>query len=284
MPPVGKGRLLLSRNPHPALKPLVETVWATQPSALPCGAGPARELVLPTGQLHLVLRLEELPLRSFASLEDPVGTTQGTAVIGGARAAPYLRDVSRPVASVGALLRPGAGRLLLSQPAAEFSHAHAPLEAAWGPVAVAEARERLAEAPSLAGRLDLFEALLLARLRRCEARYFGIDPRIAAALSGLQAGRSVAGLAEEAGHSSRYFTTLFRREVGLTPKTFARLLRFGRALDRLGREPGIAWAELAAAEGYADQAHFSREFRDFAGLSPGAYRRASPSAGRHVPV
>ncbi|HEY9548934.1 MAG TPA: helix-turn-helix domain-containing protein, partial [Kiloniellaceae bacterium] len=57
---------------------------------------------------------------------------------------------------------------------------------------------------------------------------------------------------------------------------------FGRALDRLTAEPGIGWAELAAAEGYADQPHFTREFRALAGVTPGVYRRRAPSQPRHL--
>jgi AraC-like DNA-binding protein len=68
------------------------------------------------------------------------------------------------------------------------------------------------------------------------------------------------------------------------PKTYCRLLRFGRVLDRLTVEPGIGWADLAAAEGYADQPHLNREFLEFAGLSPGCYRQRAPIFPRHVPV
>jgi AraC-like DNA-binding protein len=269
----------LSRAPRPDLRPFVELLWASDGGAAAPG-GTARELVLPTGALHLVLRLEPQPLRIFRGADDAAGFTVGAAVIGGARAAPYLRDVSTPVPSVGALLRPGAAGLLIGVPAGEFSGAHTPLADVWGDAEVARLREGLCAAGTQARRLDLFEAALAARLPSLRR----IDPRVAQALAGFAAARPVGVVAREVGASHRHFTQLFREAVGLAPKTFCRLRRFNSALDRLAAEPGLAWADLAAAEGYADQPHFTRDFRAFAGLSPGAWRRRAPRNARHVPL
>src|SRR5690606_11545279 len=126
----------------------------------------------------------------------------------------------------------------------------------------------LAEMPTATGRLAVFEAALAARLPALRR----VDPRIAHALAGLQRGLPIAATAAACELSHSHFTLRFRDAVGLTPKTWCRVRRFGRALDRLAADPDIAWAELAAAEGYADQAHFVREFRALAGLTPGAWR------------
>jgi AraC-like DNA-binding protein len=268
----------VSRPPRGILKPFVELLWASQDG--PPAPVAARELVLPTGALHVVVRLSEAPLRVFRHAADGEGFAVSAAVIGGARAAPYIRDVSRPVASLGALLRPGAAALLIGAPAGAFSGDHTPLADLWGESAVARLRDRLATATALEDRLALFEAALAARLPSLRR----IDPRIAQALAGFEAQRPVGAVVLDCGLSHRHFTGLFRETVGLTPKTYCRLLRFGRALDRLSGEPGIAWADLAAAEGYADQPHFARDFRAFAGLSPGDYRRRAPRTPRHVPL
>jgi len=270
--------MTLSRPPVAALRPFLEVLWSAERGEASSAA--ARELVLPTGALHLVVRLEDRPLRVFRDAGDARGFTVSTAVIGGARAAPYLKDIAQPAASVGALLRPGVAGLVIGAPAGAFSGAHTPLEDVWGAGAVAELRERLAATASPARRLDLFEAVLQARLLSARR----IDPRIAHALVRFCQAAPVGAVAAECGASHRHFTQLFREAVGLTPKAWCRVQRFGRALDRLAAEPAISSADLAAAEGYADQAHFTREFRTLAGLSPGAYRRRAPAALRHVPL
>lgn len=82
---------------------------------------------------------------------------------------------------------------------------------------------------------------------------------------------SVAILARDLGLSERTLERRFVHATGLNPVVFRRLSRF-RQLLRLAAGSELDWASLAAAAGYADQAHLSREFRDFAGITPATWR------------
>ena len=64
-------------------------------------------------------------------------------------------------------------------------------------------------------------------------------------------------------------------EIGLSPKEFARLLRFQRALRLAAERPGIAWAVVAARAGYSDQAHFTRHFKRHVGATPARFARSA---------
>jgi AraC-like DNA-binding protein len=61
--------------------------------------------------------------------------------------------------------------------------------------------------------------------------------------------------------------------VGVTPKRYARIIRFHRALGSISR--GQAIAAVAADLGYYDQAHLYRDFSEFAGMTPGAFIAAT---------
>jgi methylphosphotriester-DNA--protein-cysteine methyltransferase len=61
---------------------------------------------------------------------------------------------------------------------------------------------------------------------------------------------------------------MFTRQVGLKPKTAARLVRFDAVGRRLDRRRPLDWGQLAADVGYADQAHLIRDFREFTGSTP----------------
>jgi AraC-like DNA-binding protein len=81
-------------------------------------------------------------------------------------------------------------------------------------------------------------------------------------------------LAAETGWSRQHFTRRFTDEVGMGPKTFARVVRFERANSMLRSHNGsLAIADIAAACGYYDQAHLDRDFGQLAGCSPSTLLR-----------
>ena len=78
-------------------------------------------------------------------------------------------------------------------------------------------------------------------------------------------------LTEQTGLSKFHLLRLFRDETGLTPHAFHLQLRISRARQLL--VSGVAIAEVAAACGFADQAHFSRCFKSRVGYTPGEFRQ-----------
>jgi AraC-like DNA-binding protein len=271
--------MMSSRSPGPALRPFVKTLWASDGAGEPRADGADRERVLPTGSMHLVFRLSDHPLRLFQGANDRTGHAVAHDVVGGARATFYVRDISRPVRSVGAQLHPGAAALLLGVPADELAGRHTPLGDIWGRAA-AEARERLLEAGSPAQQLDVLESLLAARLPRIR----GVHPVVAHALGRFATTSDVRMVVNESGYSHRQFIALFRRAVGLTPKRYCRVLRFQDVLARIAAGPADSWADVVLAAGYSDQPHFNREFRELTGMSPGQYRQIAPASAHHVPI
>lgn len=270
----------LCRRPRPSLRPFVELIWASAPDAFLVMPMRRKELVLPTGAMHLVLRLEGAPLRLFAGPDDDIGETVGTSVIGGARASPYFKDVSNPVPAGGAMLRPGAIELLSNVPAIELAGHHTRIEDLWPPAALSDVIDQLRETQTLAGRLTLFESVLSSRLPHVHA----IHPLVAHALERFQACASVGDVVIETGFSQRHFTRTFTEWVGLGPKTYCRVRRFGRVLQRMNDSSVSHLADLAAAAGYADQAHMTREFRALAGVTPAQYVIAAPADRHHLPI
>jgi AraC-like DNA-binding protein len=76
-------------------------------------------------------------------------------------------------------------------------------------------------------------------------------------------------LVATSGLSTSQFQRRFAAQVGMTPKLFARTIRFDRALIARRNAPGRPWTDIIHELGYFDQAHFIRECRAFAGLAPG---------------
>lgn len=127
-----------------------------------------------------------------------------------------------------------------------------------------EIAERLAGEPTWAARAALLGRLLGGR------EVPPVAPEVRHAHRRLVASAGavrVETLAQETGWSRRHLTERFRRDVGMAPKPFARLLRFQRAVGLL--RAGEPLAAVAYACGYADQPHMNRDFRQFLGAAPG---------------
>jgi len=127
--------------------------------------------------------------------------------------------------------------------------------------------ERLAET-----RPSEWEAVLAHELVEALSRHGEPGPRaeVGRALALLSGGVGVAEVADDVGYSRRRLGDLVRAETGLAPKGYQRLARFESVCRLLGRRP---LAEVAARCGYADQAHLTREFREFAGCTPTTWLR-----------
>jgi AraC-like DNA-binding protein len=182
------------------------------------------------------------------------------------------------MAGTQANFSPLGARLLLGQPLDAFANRMVELADVWGSDAERLTSE-LAELGGWAARFD--------RLDRFVRNRIAMATKPAAALLGsldtlLATGGQVRidVLARRAGWSRRYFGAEMRREFGLGPKTFARVLRLGRAVEVLRAHGEPRLAEVAADCGYYDQAHFSRDFREFTGMTPREFlERRLPDAG-----
>lgn len=95
-----------------------------------------------------------------------------------------------------------------------------------------------------------------------------------AALVALALGklRSVSKAAREAGISPRHLERLSDQWIGLPPYELIRLARFQRALHRLRHRTRHSLSQIALESGFSDQAHFTRDFGRFAGVTPAAFR------------
>lgn len=129
---------------------------------------------------------------------------------------------------------------------------------------------RVAAAATWAQRFAILDATLLGALSASgEARVAAVSPAARdgwRALAAARGGLGVRELAAATGWSARHLHARFVAEFGIAPKQAAQLMRFDRARGMVRR--GLALAEAAAASGYADQAHLTREWTRFAGQPP----------------
>jgi len=249
--------------PHPALVPFVRTYWSL------CGRAPdgSPQPVLPDGTTELVVHRERPFFRFLAG----PGERQASTLFVGPMRSPVvlLPDGLAEVAAVR--FRPNGAFALLGVPQHDLHDAIADvaaLDIPWLRRTVRAAQE----APSVQAAIGRLEAGLLERVARSDVRVDARVEAVIAAIEGAAGDCRIDRLAAVADSSRRHLERLFREQVGLTPKVYARVVRFTAAAARLTDDPLVPLADVSSDGGYFDQSHMIREFLAFAGRAPDQFR------------
>jgi AraC-like DNA-binding protein len=256
---------LFKRAPDPRLRPYVLGYAGYHESA----PHPLRRREVPSGAIPLIINFGAA-VRIFDRQRPQCFEDYASFVAG-------LHETFALVGTAGASIclqadfTPQGALRLLGLPMDEIANRVVHLDALIGAAAGLLA-ERLHDARSWSERFDIVDGVLLNAL----ARRGDVSREVAWAWDRLErsaGAAAIGGLATEIGWSRKHFISRFRRDIGLPPKTVARILRFERAAGRLHKWPIGDWAAFAQDCGYYDQAHLTREFRAFAGESPRRFAR-----------
>jgi AraC-like DNA-binding protein len=236
------------RTPTPTTSLFLQSCWVTRR-----GRGEV-ERVLPNGRAQVVVDLSTgrailVGPRTTSAVVTPPAAAAGFALSG---------------AGLGAILGPDAGALV--DDVVELDQLH----------------------PRVAIRItDPDDGRITAALRGIATELlsrFLIDCRIVSAESAIRSGWRASQAAASAGMDRRRFVPLFRQTVGMSPKRYERLIRFQSAVRYLRTAPQRSIADIAAALGYADQAHLTREVRAFGGVTPVEIQRSGAGPMNHMPL
>ncbi|MGW6528097.1 helix-turn-helix domain-containing protein [Streptomyces venezuelae] len=187
--------------------------------------------------------------------------TEGRLFVAGPDTRAYVpRDMEPGSRFVGIRFRPGTAPAFLGVPAHELRDRREELADLWG---AAEARRLTERVDDADDPMAALEAVAMERAADADHP----DRLLAHVVASLEAGRSVARTAADAGINVRQLHRRSLAAFGYGPKTLARVLRLQRALA-LARD-GLAYADAAAAAGYADQAHLARDVKELTGVPLG---------------
>jgi AraC-like DNA-binding protein len=255
-----------------ALAPFIRS-YHYHEAALP----PAIERILPTGQAHLMVNLEEDEFRTYSGPHCENVHRSSGAVLSGPHGKTVTIDTMEQGRLIAVEFKIGGVAPFFPMPADETCDQVLSLRDVWGRDG-GLVREQLCAARTPAEKLRVLEAVLLAHLVRPS------DPAVSAAISLLEDGARIRGLCSQIGLLPKTLVRRFRSQVGLPPKRLSRVRRLQRIVASVKRPLEVDWCAVAAEHGYSDQAHLIHDFRDLTGMTPTAYRPSSPQRRNHVPL
>jgi AraC-like DNA-binding protein len=248
-------------RPHPSLLPWISHFFALE------GEGPATGFILPliaNGFPSLIFQTSD---QAWIPGEDrcmPALSLHGQYV------APIPLALRGRFTLMACFFRPHALGPLFGLDAAGLTGARIDLDSI-EPAGSRLLRERLSEARSRDTRADLMQAFV--RERRVRRPSAGNGMAAYATRVILESGGSIGPgtLQDRLRTTERSLQRIFAADVGISPRLFARICRFQSAFRRLNEGRFSTLGDLAHDAGYADQSHFLRAFKEFAGMGPKEY-------------
>jgi AraC-like DNA-binding protein len=238
--------------PMPALQRFVECFWSSTPCS---GGGGGAGRILPDGCVDIVLEYDGV-------LE--------TASVVGTMTRPLITAANTHSRFVGVRFRPGVAHAVFGVPAAHLTDLSAPLAELWSDAdaALDEARR----ATDVVQRVRVVQQMLMRRLatRPAPPADVGAAVRMIARARG---NLSIAALGPALGMTRQHLARCFARDVGVSPKMFARVARMRAVVATVRRATyaAVDWSRVALDAGYYDQAHLVHEVKALTGLTPGAW-------------
>ena len=181
---------------------------------------------------------------------------------------------------VGASLRPTGIRELLQVDAVETVNNVIELEDIVGTKASA-LFSTVAAANTTQGRFSALSRFL--RAQRAGRSFSASAAASYAARRTISEGGAirVSDLYGELGVSRKHLVDMYKTTIGVSPKTFARLIRFRRVMESV-ETAGTQWCKIAADRGFFDQSHMIADFCQFAGETPFSFLQNRAPDGESV--
>ena len=252
------GRIVHMRyHPSDALAGYVEHYWSVRWRLE--GHAPHRAETLPHPSVHVVF-------------ENGIGR------IGGVARGKFSRLLTGDGGVIAVKFIPGAFQPFLGAPMSTIAGKVIGLGDLWGAPGEALGRAVSGSDDDMQ-RIPLIEDFLLDRLPAPDDNV-ALVAKIVGTLMQDRTIVSVDDVVDRFGMGKRALQRLFAKYVGVNPKWVIQRYRLLEAAELLATDASIQQSALALALGYADQAHFVRDFKAMVGVSPAAYakRARSPKA------
>ena len=175
-------------------------------------------------------------------------------------------DLQAGVESFAVFFQPAGWSMLFKTPVCEMTNRFMDATAVGGS-RLRELWSRLGEVSAFESRVLIVEEYLLGRIPAASPRR-EVTTSAANVIFRRRGAIGITALASAYSIGLRQFERSFERDVGVSPKSFARIARFQSALDAKLVSPQRTWLDIAHSFGYHDQMHMIHDFEALGRTTP----------------
>jgi AraC-like DNA-binding protein len=167
-------------------------------------------------------------------------------------------------------------------PMSEIKDSVADSDLVWG-TDFRDIRERMLETNDIGLRFRMMENFLVSKF----VSKMNVNPCVKFAIREMSErpdALNIARMNDQIGYSQKHFTEMFRKSVGVNPKSYLKIMRFQKAVRTIDGSNEIDWGTIAQDCGFYDQAHFINDFKHFSGFTPEQYAKIHTNYQNYIPV
>ena len=200
----------------------------------------------------------------------------------GVRTEPITIPSGNNAAMMVIVFKKGMAAPFFPFPMTEISDCVVDADLVWGSDFV-DLREALLATRDVSQRFGMVETFLLTKFQS----RLDLNPCVEFAVTEMTARPdeiSIARMNQKIGYSQKHFIDMFKKQVGVTPKSYLRIMRFQKAVQSIDAAAAIDWGQISQECGFYDQAHFINDFKHFCGFTPEQYGKIHINYQNYIPV
>ena len=248
-------------QPHPDLAALVKCYWTLE---VPAGIDPQRQRIIPDGCIEMAFILGD-DIKRYTSEDEFI--LQPRAMVLGQTLEPFYIEPTGYVNTFAVRFYPYGFANFVSTPIHELANKETSLEVLFGPDLSDRLEQDIIQARDSKQRIEIVERMLLDKLN-AETTIDKIVGSTVDILLASKGGTSIQAIFDGDPSQRRKLERKFRRQIGISPKQLSKVIRLQSALKMLLNEEDISLTHIAYESEYYDQAHFSKDFKQFTGITP----------------
>ncbi len=244
--------------PSKILQPYVESIWIQEDLSFDPDYPATR--IIPTNKIDLIFYYHE----PFAENVNGAKEIIPLNVLHGQQTRPMHVSATGKTGIIIFSFYPWGLYPFTDEPINEFVDKSVDMSLIFGSNVINELHSRILESKCNLNRVNLIEEFLIKLLNENKRDYFITN--LVNQINNSNGNINISEVARLNKMSRRNLQRRFTKTIGITPKKFADIIRFQKAL--FYKKSGYNWSDIAEFCGYYDQPHFIKEMKNFTGLTP----------------
>ena len=248
-------------QPRPELETLVRFYWTLE---VPFDPNNKKQKIIPDGNIEMTFNLAD-PIKRYVSdnefLLHPCGMVMGQ------RTKSYYIEPVGHVDSFAICFYAHGFANFINHSLHTLVDKEIPIEDLFGRETSENLIQRMMQASDTQNRIHIIEAFLLNKLKEPKT----IDSIVKNTIDTLvltKGSTPIGKLLKENPSKRRQLERKFTEQIGLSPKQLGKVIRIQSALHAILNKKEVSLTEIAHEHEYHDQAHFTKDFKEFIGVSP----------------